>query len=892
MEYSLVQKADKDMIFYGIYYTGNEKQDGSDMLCSVRKEFFESGKKLKNRSSRSIGGVLYRSSYTIEEGKPLKWKKMIDSRLAERVAVVNDGYFVEASDDERRPVKRVYFDNMHKLLSVEFYSPGKTEPFCTVTPSTDGSSAVLVKKENGNASVLYPFEYLLDKALTEKLNIIAGEPQLFCVTSSGGFYFCTEAETKQRKKALDHITEHDADPVMPEGSDDKPVHSGFEVNINALEEKETYEIPVISAPVEKKTETENINIRTTDNNDALHKNVILKKPEEGAQIIIPAKTEEQKAPSSRIPALTNKTVPESEQEQSVCGFMRDCPYEGTEKLIIESGGKQYFYFGDTDGDRRSGNGRTAMSDGKTAYEGSYRDDKRDGFGVYYFKSGKLCYAGNWKNNKRSGVGAAFSPSDGGIYVGKWEDNYTEGLGASFDKDGRLVYLGKTSDGKRCGAGVTYSYERDTFFIGKYRDGEFTGEGTQFDSDGNMLYVGGYNNNMRIGNGTSYKTDGTVIYTGQWKNNLYNGEGTLYLEDGCILRGSFRDGKACGQCTLSDNLGRLIYTGSFSDDTYNGTGRIYTEAGGYAEGRFVNGEPTGVFNEYDRDKQLIYCGEWTDMHRNGKGIAYIAGKKIYDGEFRNDIYHGSGRLYENDMLVYAGSFENGIRCGVGTQFENEEIIYFGQWENNKYNGCGILYRDGQPVYIGCFNDGKRQGRINKIHNGRIRCESVYQDDRCIYTRLYSANGMITYYGNVHDGKRSGMGCSFNSECEKEFEGIFRDNEPDKPMQVFLAEIMPLPECQALSDTDYEKYRFAPAYAIELKFGGGTYTGQLRENRPCGKGTILYRDHRYTGHFASGCACGSGIIYKPDGSEIQGEFSFGEDASVKRQISFDDVSYYLL
>ena len=887
MEYSLVQKADKDMIFYGIYYTGTEIQDGSDMLCAVRKEYFESGRKQKNRSSKSIGGALYRSSYTIEDGKPLKWKKMIDSRLAERVAVVNDGYFVEAADEERRPVKRIYFDNTHKLLSVEFYTPGKTEPFCTVTPSDDGSSAVLVKKQNGSASVLYPFEYLLDKAMTEKLNIIAGEPQLFCVTSSGNFYFCTESETKQRKKALDHITERDGDN-SPASDDSDPVSAGFEVNISALDEKNTETTP---APVREEIPEKTDTVKT-DETPSAQKNVVLKKPEEGAQIIADIRPEQQAAPSSRIPALTVAPSAESEQEQTVCGFMKECPYEATEKLIIESGGKQYFYFGDTDGDRRSGNGRTAMSDGKTAYEGGYRDDKREGFGVYYFKSGKLCYAGNWKQNKRSGVGAAFSPSDGGIYVGRWEDNYTEGLGASFDKEGRLVYLGKTSDGKRCGAGVTYSYERDTFFIGKYRDGEFTGEGTQFDSDGNMLYVGGYDNNMRIGNGTSYKADGTVIYTGQWKTNLYHGEGTLYLEDGCILRGSFRDGKACGQCSLTDSLGRPVYTGSFADDTYNGTGRLYNETGGYAEGRFVGGEPTGVFNEYDRDKQLIYCGEWTDMHRNGKGIAYRSGKKIYDGEFCNDIYHGSGRLYENDMLVYAGNFDNGIRSGTGTQFDNEEIIYFGQWEDNKYNGCGILYRDGQPAYIGCFRDGKRQGRINKIHNGRIRCESVYDDDRCIYTRLYSSEGMITYYGNVSDGKRNGMGCSFNSDCEKEFEGIFRDNETEKPMQVFLAEIMPLPECPALADTDYEKYRFAPAYAIELNFGGGRYTGQLKDGRPNGKGTVLYRDHRYTGRFASGSACGNGIIYKPDGSEITGNFTFADDASAKTTLTFRDVNYYLL
>ena len=38
MDYTLIQKADKNMIYYGIYHTSAELADEGDILCSVRKK--------------------------------------------------------------------------------------------------------------------------------------------------------------------------------------------------------------------------------------------------------------------------------------------------------------------------------------------------------------------------------------------------------------------------------------------------------------------------------------------------------------------------------------------------------------------------------------------------------------------------------------------------------------------------------------------------------------------------------------------------------------------------------------------------------------------------------------------------------------------------------------
>lgn len=878
MDYKLVQKADKELIYYGIYNTELEVQDGGDILCTVRKRYFETGKRQKNRSTFNILGELYRSSYNMEEGKPLKWKKLIGNQLAERVVVSNDGYFVESSDRERHPYKRAYYDNFHNLLRVEFYSyADRRNPICTVIPSSDGERSVLVRKNDGMTDVLYPFEHVLDKELTQKLNIISGEPQIFCRTNSGSYYFCNEQEAVARQQALEKMLEREEADNMTDIAQEQ-VEPSFEVNTAALDmpEEKTTERP--QTPI-----TETVHPERTEPDEPIKEETVSAEPAE--EVIA---EEQDIQPDLSIEAFADDTS-EFAVQKAPCAFMEECPYENVDKLIIESGGRQYFYFGDIIDDKRSGSGRTAMYDGRTAYEGGYKDDKRDGFGVYYFKSGKLCYAGSWKQNRREGLGIAFSPNDGSAFIGRWHDNASVGIGASFDRDGRPVYFGKTKDGKRDGAGITYSAERDTFFVGKYKDGEFLGTGTQFDSEGNMLYVGGYRGNVRQGEGLSYNGDGSVCYKGEWKNNLYHGEGTLYLEDGCILKGTFRNGKAEGNCRLTDGLGRIIYSGSFANDMYNGTGRLFAEDGGYVEGRFVDGEPTGIFNEYDRDKQLIYCGEWTDMHRSGKGIEYKNGVKVYDGSFVNSVYEGSGKLYRDGQLIYSGGFTGGIRNGLGTEYNGDEVVYFGIWENNSYNGSGILYEGGIPRYAGSFENGKRQGRVNEIYNGKVKRKCIYRDDVLTYMCEYSEDGTIIYFGNVTDGKKSGMGCLYNDFCEKEFEGIFRNDVPEKPMQVFFKELEDLHECEHLSGTDYDNYRYTPEYAVEQEYADGMYTGQLRNGVPHGKGTILYYDHRYTGIFADGKAAGEGIIYMRDGSVIRGEFSTTATDTSDR-IDFANVTYY--
>lgn len=501
--------------------------------------------------------------------------------------------------------------------------------------------------------------------------------------------------------------------------------------------------------------------------------------------------------------------------------------------------------------------------------------EQDGFGVIRCDSGQLSYVGGCSQGKRQGLGAAFSSSDGSMTAGRWEDDQITEVSSCFDKEGHLLYTGGVRNGQRHGAGLTYNPQDGTFFLGKYRDGVFLETGTQFDSSGELLYAGGYRNNARSGEGTAYNADGTVRYRGEWLHNVFHGKGILYTKDGSIIAGRFRNGKADGQCTLTNALGRVIYIGSFADGRYNGSGQYFSEDGSYVEGQFSDGEPTGIFNEYSAEKKLVYCGEWYGRERSGRGIAYENGEKRYEGEFLHSLYHGEGKLYQNGEVVYVGSFKEGRRDGFGTAYCQKEIRYKGQWHNDSYNGCGILYENGEARYVGFFRDGRRDGRINEIARCTVIRKSLFTNDERTYSCTYDKEGALVYHGSMSGEQRNGMGCSFGEHTEKQFEGIFRQDRPDKPMKVFLKDLPELPPCDVLADTEYELYRLTPEYVIEKNIivdgVPAVYSGMLKNGLPDGSGTILYTDHRYTGYFSEGHPEGEGIVYLNTGEERKGFFS---------------------
>lgn len=545
-----------------------------------------------------------------------------------------------------------------------------------------------------------------------------------------------------------------------------------------------------------------------------------------------------------------------------------------DKIIKVSDDEVYNYFGGLNADnKRDGRGRTVMKNGCTAYDGGYSNDMRSGFGVYYFRTGKICYVGDWENNRRNGVGISFNHNDRSMLVGSWENDCPTGMCAQFDKNGSFSFAGRWESGSREGVGVLYTPESGGVFVSSWENDVLSDKGTVFDSKGNLVYNGSWKKGARNGKGTQYDRNGLVVYSGEWKNNKYNGQGTLNLPNGCKIVGEFEMGKIHGYAVVTNKKGKKLYEGEWKNNRYDGQGKLFnTRDGSWCEGNFSKGEHVGILSGYSKDGVLLYTGEWRENKFHGKGISYENGEKVYEGQWVGGIKSGSGKEFSDGKCVYIGGFENNMRNGFGTSFNADgSVEYSGLWTDGYYDGVGLLYASGEPRYAGSFIMGTLSGRVNVISNGIVVKECIYTNGECVYMREYTDDGLtLKYDGHVKKGLYEGMGCGFSAYGEKYFEGIFKKNEPFKNMKVSLRKLEKLEYCEEVSESDYNEYISGPDYVVEQAYNGGAFSGLLVDGKPEGKGTILYSDHGYTGAFSGGIACGIGVIYEWDGSEITGTF----------------------
>ncbi|MDQ5983667.1 MAG: hypothetical protein RUMPE_00691 [Eubacteriales bacterium SKADARSKE-1] len=811
-----------------------------NLLEEIRYNFLKNKKRQKNKIVKELGGKTYRYSYLLEDGKPAKWKKMLNDKLIERSRTNQDNsYSILIQDENKNLNKILYFDSEHNWQKSEYF---RNKAKISFSKSKNNEKILVSEYKNNDVDVasyeLFPFELNENEYKLEALD--SSLTSLFCKTNFGDVNYFTKQQI-EILNGLKKVTE----------------------NNNITENKTNC--------------TENRILGNCENNITLKNEDV----EQNTQL--------------EVDNLGNNCFQVSGKSQFVC-YSQDssCPYSKTYgKTIQTENGNTYFYFGDMHDNLRNGQGRTVTESGLPAYEGFYKNDKKDGFGSFYYKSGKPYYIGEFKENTKHGFGILFSQDGKTINIGAFEKDKPQNLISVFKDDVNLLFTEKDNDDTTKRTGFVCHLKDKKVSIESFDNGKPTGKKTQFDESGKLLYSGDFDGDFKSGFGIEYNADGTLRYKGNWKNDKYEGQGVLYFEDGRKIEGNFEDGKVEGFACEYDGRLKKIYEGNWKDNLYNEEGTKFLNNGNYLKGLFEAGLAQGVLLEFNANGDVIYKGNFNEDAYYGEGSLYVNGEKIYEGSFENNTYNGFGCMYENAICVYEGQFENGARSGFGTSFRDDEIQYVGNWREDRYDGIGMIYEQSKPKYAGSFLKGKKEGRINEIYQGKVIKECIFESDDLVYAREYAYPNMnIVFDGNIHNGKRCGMGCLFTEYGEKEAEGIFANDEIVTRMRIFLKNLLPLPECTNLQNTEYESFRFGPLYVIEKDFLGGIYSGLLKEDKPQGKGTILYSDHRYTGDFIEGVSKGSGIIYKNDGTQICGKF-FESDVLGSTLINFESGrSYYFM
>lgn len=389
----------------------------TDFLSGVRANYFNSGNIQQfNNSFQTVDDNEYSFSYNLNYSGPLKWKQILNGKLNQVTKISLDGsYNVDTIDNSNIVYKSIYFNKNHLWVKNDYFENNKL--VYTVYPEViNGEDVLILKKFTDGASetiYLYPKYRVPDN-------------RNYCVlafTDKGFVYFNDIPNNECIKDTEVQEVE------LPETDSFSFTIDDFTINSNVK-----FDI----------TSCDYLNYDDFNNAEETQIDDV-----EQEQII--DEVEELEVVSEPI---ENYSVEETPQAPNT---------------IVDSCGDNYSYFGETSVEgKRDGYGRTVTSNGKTAYEGSYKNDKRNGFGSFYYKNGDLNYVGNWKDNYRQGFGMGFRSSDFTSHIGNWNNNIPNGIGARFDKDGNFIFLGNFVNGKKEGIGITVD-ENGRFIVSHFEN---------------------------------------------------------------------------------------------------------------------------------------------------------------------------------------------------------------------------------------------------------------------------------------------------------------------------------------------------------------------------------------------------------------------------------------
>ncbi|OYU54683.1 MAG: hypothetical protein CFE25_15470 [Chitinophagaceae bacterium BSSC1] len=240
--------------------------------------------------------------------------------------------------------------------------------------------------------------------------------------------------------------------------------------------------------------------------------------------------------------------------------------------------------------------------------------------------------------------------------------------------------------------------------------------------------------------------------------------------------------------------------------------------------------------------------------NGKGIYKYSNGAVYDGDFVDSLMSGIGVMVWPSGDKYIGEWKRGNRTGKGKFIFKDGRVYEGDFNAGKLNGKGtMIYKDGSK-YIGDWKDGNitGKGKISYASGGSYEGDFLNNTLEGKGTKIYKDNSVYTGEWKADNRHGQGKYTYANGTIE---EGEFFNNIYQNPMNESYSCVKG--DCNNGIGT----YNFA--------YGPRTsYTGQFKDGKPDGEGTLIEYDDIYKGHFEKGKKNGNGILTVKDGSTYTG------------------------
>lgn len=427
--------------FYNFCIKGIDDTDlESDILSAVRKSYFASFEKIRDKITYDSEGVSMLYDYCVEKDKPLRWTvKNPQGGLVQEVMPADSGRYYLCFYRGDKLFKRLLFSKYHTLLKAE-YMNDEGAVGCSLEPRKvqGGLCLLYTDMRLSDPVVLSEMPDVSDVRVAQLLRDEFSDYTAIASTDAGVVWYMTDEQIDHFKSFVEEAT------------------AAFE---NDLEESFVGD----NAPLFDKINAKDFNMKRN-----LSASLDISQAKRFGSTAAPQETVEddnisvepikEETADSLDADATGSSVTEPDPSAENSGLRPD--------KEIMADGAVYAYYGELDEKgNRSGYGRTLTDQGRTAYEGMYLNDKRSGKGAYFYRDGTLCYSGDWSENVRHGVGVGVSARDGSMHIGRWVNNKPEGNGVRMSADGEIKFVCKELGD---GSTVLMNYlDDDTVLISKY-----------------------------------------------------------------------------------------------------------------------------------------------------------------------------------------------------------------------------------------------------------------------------------------------------------------------------------------------------------------------------------------------------------------------------------------
>ncbi|MBQ2972034.1 MAG: hypothetical protein IJE16_05755 [Ruminococcus sp.] len=508
--------------FYNIILKTDNCDLYSDVLTSVRKDYYLSHEKQKGKITQNSSSDTLYYEFSIEKDKGIKW------RVSDENTIISDSKNLENSKScvnyygDNGLYKVITFSKYHTLLQVDYFNMSKSAtPFCTIEPRKSGNDLCLLLSSSTSGvqpSVLFAMPAVDDEYIQDKIDLEFDDYTAIASTNEGVVKFLSETQMESFEKFVDRATAMKLTDLAPEKFiDDEDAVLAQKLNpkdfnikrnlseivdiseaqefsfdniveelLDNLDEEAEFEAQKADVDFVSPISYEPVETVAEDSSEAVVKEVFEETVEETTEEAVEETIEEITEEELSEEPVVSDTEEASVEEVLDIETIEDIEsFELSEEVepdsVIKSGSAKYLYFGELDGaSKRNGFGRTATEDGRTAYEGEYHDNKRNGIGAYYYKNSQLCYYGEWKNNKREGFGVGVSSVDNSIHVGNFKDNKPADGGARVNSNGEIEFVRKALSN---GVVVELKFDGDKVTVSKFnKKGELVSENTS-----NLMY---------------------------------------------------------------------------------------------------------------------------------------------------------------------------------------------------------------------------------------------------------------------------------------------------------------------------------------------------------------------------------------------------------------------